>query len=49
MTSTNGPIAESEDSEPRPTRCCFSLEHKLCMVAAYDAALAGLKGANSAP
>ncbi|WP_236241491.1 hypothetical protein [Streptomyces sp. CC228A] len=49
MTRTNGPIAESEDSAPRPTHRCFSLEHKLCMVAAYDAALAGLKGAIPTP
>ena len=46
MTSTNGPIAESEDNPaPRPTRRRFSPEYKLRMVAEYDAAPNGEKGA----
>lgn len=45
MTSTNGPIVESEDPAPRPIRRRFSAEYKLRMVAEYDAAPAGEKGA----
>jgi transposase len=45
MTSTTSPIAESEDPAPRPTRRRFSAEYKLRMVAEYDAARAGEKGA----
>jgi len=45
MSSTNGPITESEDPAPRPTRRRFSPEYKLRMVAEYDAAPAGEKGA----
>ena len=45
MTSTNSPIAKSEDPAPRPTRRRFSPEYKLRMVAEYDAAPAGEKGA----
>ncbi|MFJ7905285.1 transposase [Streptomyces sp. NPDC096198] len=45
MTSTNGPIIESEDPAPRPTRRRFSPEYKLRMVAEYDAAPTGEKGA----
>jgi transposase len=45
MTSTNGPIAGSEDPAPRPTRRRFSPEYKLRMVAQYDAAPTGEKGA----
>jgi transposase-like protein len=45
MTSTNRPIAESEDPAPRPTRRRFSPEYKLRIVAEYDAAPTGEKGA----
>jgi transposase len=45
MTSTNGPIAGSEDPAPRPTRRRFSPEYKLRVVAEYDAAPTGEKGA----
>lgn len=45
MTSTNGPIVESEDPAPRPIRRRFSPEYKLRMVAEYDAAPNGEKGA----
>lgn len=45
MTSTNGPIAESENPAPRPTRRRFSPEYKLRIVAEYDAAPNGEKGA----
>jgi hypothetical protein len=45
MTSTNGPIAESGDPAPRPVRRRFSAEYKLRIVAEYDAAPTGEKGA----
>lgn len=45
MTSTNGPTAESEDPAPRPTRRRFSPGYKLRIVAEYDAAPTGEKGA----
>jgi transposase-like protein len=45
MTSTNGPIAESNDPAPRPVRRRFSAEYKLRTVAEYDAAPTGEKGA----
>jgi len=45
MTSTNRPIAGSEDPAPRPTRRRFSAEYKLRIVAEYDAAPTGEKGA----
>jgi transposase len=45
MTSTNGPIAESDEPAPRPTRRRFDPEYKLRIVAEYDAAPTGEKGA----
>ena len=45
MTSTNGPISESDDPAPRPVRRRFSAEYKLRIVAEYDAAPTGEKGA----
>src|SRR4051812_17266422 len=45
MSSTNGPIAESTDPAPRPVRRRFSAEYKLRIVAEYDAAPTGEKGA----
>lgn len=45
MTSANGSIAESENPAPRPTRRRFSPEYKLRIVAEYDAAPNGGKGA----
>jgi transposase-like protein len=45
MTSTNGPITESDDPAPRPVRRRFSAEYKLRTVAEYDAAPTGEKGA----
>ncbi len=45
MTSTNGPVPESGDPAAKPTRRRFSAEYKLRMVAEYDAAPNGEKGA----
>jgi transposase len=45
MTSTNAPIPESEDPAPKPKRRTFPAEYKLRMVAEYDAAPTGEKGA----
>jgi transposase-like protein len=45
MTSTNAPIPAAGDPAPRPARRTFSPEYKLRIVAEYDAAPAGEKGA----
>lgn len=45
MTSMNGLIAESADPAPRPVRRRFSAEYKLGIVAEYDAAPTGERGA----
>ena len=45
ITSTNGPIAESDDPAPRPVRGRFSSEYELRIVAEYDAGPTGEKGA----
>jgi transposase len=45
MTSTNDQAAESGDPAPKPARRRFSPEYKLRMVAEYDAAPSGEKGA----
>lgn len=45
MTSTDAPISADGDPAARPTRRTFSAEYKLRIVAQYDAAPAGEKGA----
>lgn len=45
MASTTTPSSSGSDPAPRPKRRTFSAAYKLCMVAEYDAAPAGAKGA----
>jgi transposase len=45
MTSTNAPIPAAGDPAARPTRRTFSAQYKLRIVAEYDAAPTGEKGA----
>ncbi|MDX2681009.1 hypothetical protein PV333_32620 [Streptomyces sp. NY05-11A] len=45
MASTTNPSSSGSDPAPRPKRRTFSAEYKLRMVAEYDAAPAGEKGA----
>jgi transposase-like protein len=45
MASTSTPSSSGPDPAPRPKRRTFSAEYKLRLVAEYDAAPAGEKGA----